>query len=254
MNGTVSSYERSEEFISRRAVKYNNTEKSTRILGQDSFSREKLIDTLGIDNDDILQAEEERVQRLEEQLSRNREFLKNKKEAQKALDVLGEDFSNRKLRSQLGLEEEELLEAIQNEKERQEEEIRRIRRRQEFTNRRRSLKALDVMGVDPSEEKIKNFFGMDIQQYREEQIMDYEIKLSRKRSLSALNRRSTLKAQRVLGIYPSQDKLIARLGIDTTVMQEISAEQVQGSKKQSRDVECTLIDSTRRTTTRHSRF
>lgn len=88
------------------------------------------------------------------------------------MDILGADFSNQKLRSHLGVEEEELMEALREENERQETKIRQLRRNSDTVDRKHNSKALEVLGHNPSKEKAMNILGMDkhdIQQYEKQE-------------------------------------------------------------------------------------
>jgi len=111
---------------------------------------------------------------------------------------------------------------------RAEDSFNRQKNNLDLSDRKHISKALDVLGHDPSQEKVIQFFGMDdddYQQFQDEKIEAYENTLRRKRSNSVMNRRSTTKAQRVLGIYPSKDKVIDKLGIDTSVVDLVQYEQ-----------------------------
>eukprot|EP01114_Cavostelium_apophysatum_P010362 TRINITY_DN2399_c0_g1_i3.p1 TRINITY_DN2399_c0_g1~~TRINITY_DN2399_c0_g1_i3.p1 ORF type:complete len:253 (-),score=18.55 TRINITY_DN2399_c0_g1_i3:10-768(-) len=197
--------------------------KASKVLGQDSLSSEKISSKLGIEAEEIQQAAVERAEREEEKLRRTRdvECVRDRKNAQKALDVLGLDASIEKLKNRLGVDEEVIVEAQREEFERQEESIRKQRRNSCQMDRRHVGKALDVLGHNPSEEKVISLLGMDeedLKLLREENGHRYERSLKRRRSVSTLNRRTTGKAQRVLGLYPSRDKIIDRLGIDSSVV------------------------------------
>jgi len=218
-----------EEPRMNRRTKVILTDKAIRVLGKESLSKEKIMSTLGIVEDELAEAEMDLVERREEELRRKR-YLEplDKKNSHKALGILGHDLSVEKLKSTLGVEESVIIEAQQTEAERQEENIRKVRRNASQMDRKHTVKALGVLGHDPSHEKAKQFLGMDeedLLQYQEECMEEYEQHLKRKRSRSCINRRSTVKAQRILGIYPSKDKLIDRLGIDTSIVDEAQMER-----------------------------
>jgi len=207
--------------------------KALKIIGKETFSREKILNTLGIEEEDINEAENLRAIKNDEDLQKIRdiEFVKNRRTSQKAIEVLGREPSNEKIKDRLGISQEELENAHKVEIERLESVIRRSRKRSMSLNdRRRISKALELLGHDPSRSKILNTLGMneeDFQAYQGQQAEEYSEKLERKRSNSWVDRKMTIKAQRVLGLFPSQAKIMDRLGIDSSVVAEIELELYQ---------------------------
>jgi hypothetical protein len=74
-------------------------EKAKKVLGRDT-SREKVMNVMGLDDEDVEEAERERAERLETELKDRREkepIMRNKKENTKALEILGQDPSKDKV-------------------------------------------------------------------------------------------------------------------------------------------------------------
>ena len=65
----------------------------------------------GLEEEELAQIEQERIDRLDEELSRNRDFFKNKRGYSKALDILGLDPSKQKVMDMLGVDESVIEEA-----------------------------------------------------------------------------------------------------------------------------------------------
>jgi len=192
------------------------TQKAMKFLGRDS-SREKVMNTLGIEGDELEQAEQARLEREEEKLERQRQTTSlNKKDCIKALEVLGIDPSKEKIKDRLGIDEEVIQEAKMELIAREEEKYVRKRRNSAGSNKRNALKALDVLGVDPSKDKVMNTLGMDekdVEVVEKEKVEIYEQECSRKRSNSWLNKKDAAKAMKVLGVEPSRNKVMETLGI-----------------------------------------
>lgn len=82
------------------------TGKALQVYGKDSVSTEKIKEVLGIEEEDIKEAERQRLAKQEEELQRTRQLaLFNKREAKKALERLGVDPSNQKIMDKLGVDE-----------------------------------------------------------------------------------------------------------------------------------------------------
>lgn len=146
------------------------SDKAMKFLGRD-ISKEKLMDRLGMEAEDLKQAEQDLIERNEKELERVREIegVKNKREAQKALEILGCDPSTRKvlthpncnfqLMNRLGVEECVIEEARIEQVEREEEQIAR-KRKNSGNSRRSAQKALEVLGFDPSKRKVMETLGI----------------------------------------------------------------------------------------------
>jgi len=221
-------------------------DKARKVLGNDSISKEKVMNRLGIEDEEIKQAELERIEWTEEQYARKRalEGLKNKRVVQKALGVLGLDPSAEKVMNTLGVDENELQEANKEIFERQEQQIIRSRKNYGSIDKKHGKKALDILGYDPSTVKIMSTLGMDEQDlidHQQEQIAEYEQQLERKRcTISILNKKGSLKAQKVLGLDYSKHKLVDTLGIDDAEVEEAEQQYYERTeemikKKRMRD-------------------
>jgi len=203
--------------------------KELRVIGKETFSTEKVINTLGIDESAISEAESCRAEKHEENLQKLREMesIKNRRGiSHKAIEILGHDFSNEKVKSTLGISQEELDSAFREKTERQESVFRK-KRSMSLNDRRNNSKALEVLGHDPSRNKALQTLGMkeeEFAEYQDQKAEEYSEELERRRSNSWLNRRMTTKAQRVLGLFPSKEKIMDRLGIDSTIIDGIELE------------------------------
>jgi len=197
------------------ATQKTKSEKAMKFLGRDC-SKEKVMSTLGCNEEHIQQAEQARIERLEEEYERKRELeALNKKESSKALEILGHNPSKEKVMNRLGVDADVVDEALMEVAEREEQRIFR-KRRSSGSLKRNAQKALDILGHDPSKEKIMNTLGMDeqdVQDVEKEKIEMYEQECTRKRSNSWLNKRVAAKALKVLGLEPSKDKVMTMLGI-----------------------------------------
>jgi len=136
-----------------------HTQKALTILGTNP-SNEKAKKTLGIGDEELVEAEIEKIAKYEESMERKRQFsVVIRKQAGKALKILGFDPSKSKLMKILGISDEE-IELIQRENEQKREEmILRQRNRIIALNKKGNKKALNVLGYDISEEKLQKKFG-----------------------------------------------------------------------------------------------
>jgi len=144
--------------------------------------------------------------------------------------VLGIDPSKEKIMDRLGIDEDIFEEAKMEIIEREEQKIVRKRRNSGGNNKRNALKALDVLGHDPSKEKVMNTLGMDeidVKDVEKEKVEIYEQQCSRKRSNSWLNKKKAAKAMKVLGLEPSKDKIMETLGIVEVDLKEIEQQQIE---------------------------
>jgi len=144
--------------------------------------------------------------------------------------VLGIDPSKEKIMDRLGIDEDIFEEAKMEIIEREEQKIVRKRRNSGGNNKRNASKALDVLGHDPSKEKVMNTLGMDeidVNDVEKEKIEIYEQQCTRKRSNSWLNKKNAAKAMKVLGLEPSKDKIMETLGIVEVDLKEIEQQQIE---------------------------
>eukprot|EP01098_Paradermamoeba_levis_P008788 TRINITY_DN3629_c0_g5_i1.p1 TRINITY_DN3629_c0_g5~~TRINITY_DN3629_c0_g5_i1.p1 ORF type:complete len:345 (-),score=122.49 TRINITY_DN3629_c0_g5_i1:546-1547(-) len=226
--------------------------KALNLLGVDP-SKEKLKTTLGVDEATLEEALEETLtanerEREEEILSslseEERKLIRNRKQTQKALAFLGLDPSKQKLMDTLGLTEMDLLEALEDVKnqnsddddedveyfsgaEEDDEEVLKIK------NRKRNLKAFNLLGINPSRFKLMETLGLDEEGLEDAQKEAKEAKLqsmwerveeereeSERQQLGAAHRKALQKAFAVLGIDPSEKKIMETLGIDRETLEE----------------------------------
>jgi len=206
------------------------SEKALKILGRDA-SKEKLMNTLGIESEQLKLVELELIERAEEQLKREREIegsCKNKRDTQKARDILGYDPSKQKVMNKLGIDESAVNDAIQENIIREEEEYRKKRKNSASMDKKHALKALNTLGVDPSLQKVMDTLGMDdmdLATVEQGKIEDYEEECERQRRNSWADKRHASKALRVLGIDPSREKLESTLGLDDQEFEEAQLEE-----------------------------
>jgi hypothetical protein len=140
-----------------------NSHKALVRLGHDP-SKEKVKKTLGIDDQEVKQVEKEQRKQVKFQLMRKRALscpTQDKKHAMKALQTLGLDISTNKMSKILGLEEEEVRDACNEEISKQEEKITRKRTNSATLNKKQIQKALNVIGYNPSLEKVMDTLGVD---------------------------------------------------------------------------------------------
>lgn len=149
-----------------------SSKKALAMLGHD-LSREKVKKTLGIDEDSVKQIEKEKMKEVKVIFSRKRAMsapTMDKRHAVKALSRLGLDISAKKAMQLLGLDEEVVKEAYLEELQRQEERIFRQRESRAIRNKKRIQKALNVIGYDPSVEKILDTLGVKVGSNAESEI------------------------------------------------------------------------------------
>jgi len=164
--------EREEQKIARQrrnsGSNKKNIQKALDVLGHDP-SKEKIMNTLGMDERDIEDVEKERVEIYEQECSKKRSnSWLNKKEAQKALKVLGLDPSKDKVMETLGIVDNELKVAEEEQMGRTEEIFNGIIQKRVIQNKKANQKALKILGHDPSETKLQNKFGENYEVLRKE--------------------------------------------------------------------------------------
>jgi len=138
-----------------------NAQKALDILGHDP-SKEKVMNTLGMDEQDVQDVEKERIEMYEQECTRKRSnSWLNKRVAAKALKVLGLEPSKDKVMTMLGIMEFEVKEAEEQEWERQEELTQCLIKKRIIQNKKQNFKALRVLGIDPSNSKLQSTFGVD---------------------------------------------------------------------------------------------
>jgi len=147
-----------------------NSQKALLVLGLDP-SQEKLKRTLGIDDDNELKVEQQRIEALKFQLMRRRSISAplNKRNSSKALSMLGINPLDKAAKI-FGEEEEVLLEARQEQLQKLEEYISKRRDSLATLNKKNIQKALNVIGYDPSLEKVLHNLGVDAGSAEEQQI------------------------------------------------------------------------------------
>jgi len=219
-----------------------------KILGRDT-SREKVMTVMGLQDEEIEQAQRERGERMEDELKAHREkepIMRNKKDNTKALEVLGQDPSTDKVMSVMGIDKDSVEAALQEEYERKEKDFRRKRNNTGAVDKRNSLKALELLGHDPSKEKVMVFLGLDPEELVEaeqEHAEQFEEHLQVLRSRNgSRNKKETAKALKVLGMNPSKSKVSDILGMDEEELEDAEAEEIeyreQKVKKQRENVDC----------------
>eukprot|EP01102_Stenamoeba_stenopodia_P008931 TRINITY_DN2610_c0_g1_i2.p1 TRINITY_DN2610_c0_g1~~TRINITY_DN2610_c0_g1_i2.p1 ORF type:complete len:405 (+),score=115.52 TRINITY_DN2610_c0_g1_i2:146-1360(+) len=188
--------------------------KAMLVLGLD-LSDEKLKDKLGIDEETLRQAKET-ARELREQAEQktNMKLPLNRDGLRKALQVLGEDPSRKKIMDKFGIDEVQLHDV--------EKELHQMRwenpdvseARQSFIfNRKDYKKALAVLGYDPSAEKLMRIYGFQPE----------DLEIARRESLAlsdtiitntTIPGRTSRKALKFFGVDPSREKLMHMYGFD----------------------------------------
>lgn len=118
-----------------------------------------------MDEDSVKQVEKEKTKKVKRSFSRKRAMsapTNDKRHAVKALSRLGLDMSAKKAMQVLGLDEEVVKEACSEELQRQEERIMRQRESSATLNKKGIKKALNVMGYNPSLEKVMDTLGVEV--------------------------------------------------------------------------------------------
>jgi len=150
-----------------------NSLKALDVLGHD-FSKEKVMKTLGIDEDGVHQVEEDLLRHQDDLYTtyRKTEASPAKKKCGKALLMLGLDPSIIKATKLLGVDEEVLRDVVHEEHQIQEEKI-LVKRRQNtlyLHDKKHNRKALHVVGYDPSYQKVLNTLGVAVGTSEEVQV------------------------------------------------------------------------------------
>jgi len=95
--------------------------------------------------------------------------------------------------------------------------------------KRVSQKALEVLGHDPSTEKVKKTLGMDesdLEEVRKENIQQEEHRLSKKRSMTLpYNKKQSAKALSTLGFDPSAYRTMKLLGLEERSLKKALTEE-----------------------------
>eukprot|EP01119_Soliformovum_irregulare_P003788 TRINITY_DN14854_c0_g1_i1.p1 TRINITY_DN14854_c0_g1~~TRINITY_DN14854_c0_g1_i1.p1 ORF type:complete len:318 (-),score=72.73 TRINITY_DN14854_c0_g1_i1:124-1077(-) len=216
-------------------------------------SRDKARSTLGMEEEDLISLQEEKIRRLEEEAERKRciERPRDKRNAVKALEVLGEDPSLLKIQRMMGIGEEEIRQAQLETIQREEEQIAQKRKNLPSVTKRNAQKALEILGVDPSREKLKSTLGIDeemLAAIEQERIEDYYERLERTRSNSLNKNRSNSKAFKILGVDPSVLKISEYLGIDEDEVYKAEDEINQQKEELIRQARSSIAQKNRRNT------
>jgi len=137
--------------------------KALEVLGRD-LTEEKIVSTLGITEEELQKSHTEKIIREEEKERKKRMNIDkvelSRKKNSKALETLGHDPSLQKIIERLGISEKEVEEARRFHQERTEELIKRMRDRSSFANKKYIQKALEILGHDPSKEKLRKILGI----------------------------------------------------------------------------------------------
>jgi len=126
------------------------------VLGDFNPSDDKIKKTLGINEDELKQINEEKVF---SSVAKERMPI-NKRDTKKAQSTLGINLSKEKLMDVLGVDETTISDAVYEEDEHKERKIKQIRENLMLTNKRAVKKALEKMGCDPSSSKIMKRLGV----------------------------------------------------------------------------------------------
>eukprot|EP01097_Dermamoeba_algensis_P010940 TRINITY_DN8313_c0_g1_i1.p1 TRINITY_DN8313_c0_g1~~TRINITY_DN8313_c0_g1_i1.p1 ORF type:complete len:126 (-),score=17.81 TRINITY_DN8313_c0_g1_i1:29-406(-) len=82
-------------------------------------------------------------------------------------------------------------------------------------NKKQNMKALQVLGVDPSRNKLKNQLGVDDKELDAAIVSSYEPSPPESSVEDMLKtKKQNMKALQVLGVDPSRSKLMGTLGVD----------------------------------------
>lgn len=140
--------------------------KEENLLGLDP-SNEKAMNLLGVTEEVLRDAHNENLDREEQRIVRQRRNSgANKRNVQKALDVLGLDPSKDKAMTTLGMDETDFVESERDKVEHYENECTR-KRSNSWLNKKEAAKALKVLGLEPSKEKIRTTLGLHDEQIQE---------------------------------------------------------------------------------------
>ncbi|EGC37900.1 hypothetical protein DICPUDRAFT_97090 [Dictyostelium purpureum] len=126
------------------------------VLGDFNPSEDKIKKTLGIDEDELRQINEEKqtISSPKDRIPINRKLTK------KAQDTLGINLSREKLMDVFGVDEDTINWAESEESEHKENLIKKSRENIVSSNKRTLQKALSKMGIDPSNHKIARTLGV----------------------------------------------------------------------------------------------
>eukprot|EP01132_Coremiostelium_polycephalum_P002539 gene2539-3142_t len=131
--------------------------KAIEVLGDFNPSEDKLKKTLGINEDELRQINEEKTVQQSPAMDR---MPINKRDTRKAQTTLGLNLSKTKLMDVLGVDEDTITEAENHENELKEKKIKRLREQLIISNKRALKKALVKMGCDPSSSKLMRTLGV----------------------------------------------------------------------------------------------
>eukprot|EP01118_Nematostelium_gracile_P006218 TRINITY_DN2004_c0_g1_i1.p1 TRINITY_DN2004_c0_g1~~TRINITY_DN2004_c0_g1_i1.p1 ORF type:complete len:328 (-),score=78.04 TRINITY_DN2004_c0_g1_i1:95-970(-) len=137
--------------------------------------------------------------------------------SEKAMRLLGRNHGEEKLMKSLGITEKDMANAAQDRLKRFEEEFKRQREKEPIKSKKESMKALEILGLDVSREKVKSLLGVpdNIIEEAASEVADREnLTLLRKRSHSVSIKKDISKALDLLGHDPSKEKVMNTLGID----------------------------------------
>lgn len=209
---------RSSSLPSRRS--YDNTplqpnwDKLHQVLDY-SRSLDKLSKLVGVDIETVKDIQTEQLEQ-EMNIERTISIPPSKKTSQKALNLLGHDPSEEKVRKTLGLDESDLEQARTAKLEMEETRLQKQRALDYPYNKKNAAKALATLGVHPSEYRTMKILGLsegNLKQalYEESERLEQAIAKSRK-SFATRNRKVNKKALTIVGHNPSKEKLVNQLG------------------------------------------
>jgi len=145
--------------------------------------------------------------------------------SQKAMKILGRDPSNEKVIDTLGIKQEELQQVQMKQFEKEEEVIKRQRMNSASKNKKESQKALGVLGIDPSTEKVVQKLGVsqvEIELARLEEQERLEDLIKKQRDLECTkDKKHSKKALEVLGYDVSAHKVMNTLGLTDKDLEQI---------------------------------
>ncbi|GAM25075.1 hypothetical protein SAMD00019534_082500 [Acytostelium subglobosum LB1] len=136
-----------------------SVKKAKEVLGDFNPSEDKLKKTLGIGDEELKQVHELRSEQHHQQMAKERIPI-NKRETRKAQSTLGLNLSKEKLMDVLGVDEDTITEAENEEKELKELRIRRLRENIILSNKKALRKAFTLLGFNPSSSKMMRTLGV----------------------------------------------------------------------------------------------
>jgi len=157
---------------------------------------------------------------------------RDRRNSQKALSLLGHDFSKEKVKKTLGVDEE-VVHQVEEDIMRHQEDLCSAYRKQEGSPAKKTCaKALVTLGVDPSIAKATKLLGVQEEIVRdifhEEQLIQEEkILIERRRNTLGLHdKKHNRKAHHVVGYDPSLEKVLSKLGVAQGTNEEVQVRSI----------------------------